>query len=217
MRLFRAARPERITFRRVYRQAPEPSYAQLSEPESREPSLVASAVRLPSRPREDETRGEPQPVLPIAPAAPAPPSLAPVERAAVRKDTGEMVPTASLVKDFEYEKNRYVGVTPKGLKAIAAKAVTQMEIQECVRSSEIDPVHFETSYYVSPEEAGEKAYALLYAALRKTGLVALAQFAMRDREHVVLLRPGRKGYLRIQCITRPRFGRKMSILPKLVL
>jgi DNA end-binding protein Ku len=57
------------------------------------------------------------------------------------------------------------------------------------------PVYFETSYYVHPEEAGEKAYGLLYRAMSATGLAAVAQFAMHTREHVIVLRPGRKGIL----------------------
>ena len=70
-----------------------------------------------------------------------------------------------------------------------------MEIQEFVQLSEIDPVYFETSYYVRPEEAGEKAYALLYRSLQITGLVAIAKFAMHSREHVVVLRPGKTGII----------------------
>jgi len=66
---------------------------------------------------------------------------------------------------------------------------------EFVELAGIDPVYFETSYYVRPEEAGEKAYALLYRSLQLSGLVAIAQFAMHGREHAVVLRPGKKGLL----------------------
>jgi len=56
-------------------------------------------------------------------------------------------------------------------------------------------VYFETSYYVVPEDAGMKAYSLLYRSLQATQLVALSKFAMHNREHVVIVRPGRKGLL----------------------
>jgi DNA end-binding protein Ku len=70
-----------------------------------------------------------------------------------------------------------------------------MEIAEFVQLADIDPVYFETSYYVVPDEAGEKAYALLFKALQTAGLVAVAQFAMHSREHVVIVRPSRKGLI----------------------
>src|SRR5947209_9493064 len=68
-----------------------------------------------------------------------------------------------------------------------------MEILEFVKSSEIDPLYFESSYYMAPEAAGEKAYALLFEALRRTGYVGLAKVAMHSREHIVILRPGVQG------------------------
>jgi DNA end-binding protein Ku len=99
------------------------------------------------------------------------------------------------VKGYEYEKDRYVVVEPEELKSLAPKTSAGMEIEEFVALSEVDPVYFETSYYVIPEEAGEKAYALLYRSMQTTGLVAIAKFAMHSREHVVVLRPGKKGLL----------------------
>jgi DNA end-binding protein Ku len=121
--------------------------------------------------------------------------LSPVEQVSVRKGTDEVVSPRSVVKGYEYENGRFVTVEPDELKSIAPKTATEMEIQEFVQLSEIDPVYFETSYYVRPEEAGEKAYALLYRSLQITGLVAIAKFAMHSREHVVVLRPGKTGII----------------------
>jgi DNA end-binding protein Ku len=70
-----------------------------------------------------------------------------------------------------------------------------MEIVRSVRLSEIDPVFFETSYYVVPDRGGEKAYAILFEALRDTQHVALARVGMYGREHVVIVRPGERGIL----------------------
>src|SRR5262249_16373827 len=61
--------------------------------------------------------------------------------------------------------------------------------------AEVDPVYFETSYYVIPETAGRRPYALLFESLSKSGLVAVAQMAMHNREHVVIIRPGRRGII----------------------
>jgi DNA end-binding protein Ku len=100
-----------------------------------------------------------------------------------------------VVKGYEYEKNRFVEIDPEELKTAAAQTSSEIAIQEFVKLADIDPVYFETSYYISPEAAGEKAYALLFRSMQETGLVAIAQFAMHNREHVVVLRPGKKGML----------------------
>ncbi len=121
--------------------------------------------------------------------------LVPVQQISVRKGSEDVVEPQQVVKGYEYEKNRFVAIEPEELKSIAPKTATQMEISEFVTLAQIDPVYFETSYYVVPEEAGEKAYALLYKALQTSGLVAVAQFAMHSREHVVIVRPARKGLI----------------------
>jgi DNA end-binding protein Ku len=105
------------------------------------------------------------------------------------------VPAQSVVKGYEYEKNRFVEIDPEELKNAAAQTSSEIAIQEFVKLADIDPVYFETSYYITPEAAGEKAYALLYRSMQETGLVAIAQFAMHNREHVAVLRPGKKGML----------------------
>jgi DNA end-binding protein Ku len=99
------------------------------------------------------------------------------------------------VKGYEYETNRYVVIEKEDLEKITPKTATEMQILEFVKMSEIDPIHFETSYYVSPEEAGEKPYALLFEALRQSGYVALAEFSMRRRQHAVVIRPGATGII----------------------
>jgi DNA end-binding protein Ku len=103
--------------------------------------------------------------------------------------------TTDTIKGYEYSKGEFVTIEKEELKAIEAKTTGEMAIQECVALDEIDPVYFETSYYMAPEEAGGKAYGLLYRALEAMKLVALAQFGMHSREHVVVIRPGKKGLL----------------------
>ena len=169
VRLFRAARAERVSFRRLYQ----------AQPAQEEPA-------------KGDRDDEPEEEVSISGAKP---TLAPLQQVSVRKGTDAVVPEKSVVKGYEYEKDRFVAIEPEELKNIAPKTATEMEIQEFVQLAEIDPVYFETSYYVTPEEAGQKAYALLYKSLQVSGLVALAQFAMHGREHVVVLRPGRTGLI----------------------
>jgi DNA end-binding protein Ku len=70
-----------------------------------------------------------------------------------------------------------------------------MEIQEFVSMKQVDGVYLESSYYVEPDEAGEKPYSLLFAALKETDRAAIAKLTMHNREHVVCLRPGGRGMI----------------------
>src|SRR5215813_13884781 len=105
------------------------------------------------------------------------------------------IPRSEIVKGFEYEKDRYVVIEDEDVKKVAPQTAKVMEILEFVKNQEIDPIYFETSYYMAPEEAGEKPYALLFDALRKSGYAGVAKIAMHNREHIVILRPGKNGVL----------------------
>jgi DNA end-binding protein Ku len=102
---------------------------------------------------------------------------------------------SEIVKGYEYEKDRYVVIDDEDIRKVAPKTAKVMEILEFVQSAEVDPIYFESSYYVSPDDAGEKPYALLFDALRRTGHVGIAKVTMHNREHVVILRPGPRGIL----------------------
>lgn len=102
---------------------------------------------------------------------------------------------SEIVKGYEYEKDRYVVIEDEDVKKVAPQTAKVMEIQEFVKAAQVDPIYFETSYYMAPEEAGEKPYALLFDALKRSGYVGVAKVAMHNREHVVILRPGENGVL----------------------
>ena len=105
------------------------------------------------------------------------------------------VPRSELVKGYEYEKDRYVIIDDEDIKKMAPATAKVMEILEFVKSDEVDPVYFESSYYMAPDDAGEKPYALLYDVLKKSGYVGVAKIAMHNREHIVIFRPGATGML----------------------
>jgi len=105
------------------------------------------------------------------------------------------VPRTELVKGYEYEKDRYVVIDDADIKKVAPKTAKVMEILEFVKSDQVDPLYLESSYYVAPDEGGEKPYALLFQAMRESKYYALAKVAMHNREHVIVLRPGAKGIL----------------------
>jgi len=93
-----------------------------------------------------------------------------------------------IVKGYEYEKGEYVVIEPEDIKKIEPKTSKAMEILEFVKESQIDPVYFESSYYLVPEEAGERPYALLTRALEESEYVAIAKLSMHNREYTVFLR-----------------------------
>src|SRR5258708_2488201 len=105
------------------------------------------------------------------------------------------VPRSELVKGYEYEKDHYVEIDDEDIKKVAPKTARVMEILEFVKSAQVDPIYLESSYYVAPDEGGEKPYALLFQALRESEYYALAKVAMHNREHIIILRPGSKGIL----------------------
>src|ERR1700683_3246875 len=79
--------------------------------------------------------------------------------------------------------------------------------------SGIDPFHLETSYYVAPDEGGEKDYALLLKSMKETGYAALGQVTMHRRDHVMILRSGKTGLIAHTMFSRMRRGRRMSSEP----
>jgi len=103
------------------------------------------------------------------------------------------VERSEIVKGYEYEKDQYVLFSEEELDKIEPSSARVMEILEFVKLSEMDPLYFDSSYYVSPEDAGIKAYQLLMKAMEESGYAAIAKLTMHQREHIVIVRPGTKG------------------------
>jgi DNA end-binding protein Ku len=108
---------------------------------------------------------------------------------------GQVLDRADIVKGYEYRKGEYVIIDPEEIRKIEPKTAKTMEILEFVKSSEVDPVYFESSYYMVPEEAGRRPYALLTKALEESEYVAIAKLTMHNREYTVFLRPHKGGMM----------------------
>lgn len=106
-----------------------------------------------------------------------------------------VVERSEIVKGFEYRKGEYVVVEPEEIKKIEPKTAKAMEILEFVKSEDVDPIYFESSYYIVAEEAGKRPYALLAKALEETGYLAVAKLTMHNREYTVILRPYESGMM----------------------
>jgi len=107
----------------------------------------------------------------------------------------EVIERSDTVKGYEYRKGEYVVVEPEEIKKIEPKTAKAMEILEFVPTNEVDPVYFESSYYLVPEEAGKRPYALLVKAMQDTNYVAIAKITMHNREYTVILRPQEEGLM----------------------
>ena len=110
---------------------------------------------------------------------------------------GEKVERDQTVKGYEFAKDRYVRFTAEELKALEEIASQTIDIAEFVPASDVDAVHYEKAYYLAPEKGGAKAYRLLSEAMRRSGKAALARYAARGKQYLVLIRP-RDGRLVMQ-------------------
>ena len=105
---------------------------------------------------------------------------------------GVVVDRADMVKGYEFRKDEYIVIEPEEIKKIEPQTAKTMEILEFVKAGDVDPVYFESSYYMLPEEAGRRPYALLTKALEESEYVAIAKITMHNREYTVFLRPARR-------------------------
>lgn len=94
-----------------------------------------------------------------------------------------------VVKGYEYEDGKYVLLDPEEVKRIAPQSARSMEILAFVKQSQIDPLFFDSSYFVVPEDEGRKGYDLLLKTLESTKRVGIAKLTMHQREYIVFLRP----------------------------
>jgi DNA end-binding protein Ku len=118
----------------------------------------------------------------------------------INPQTNEVVPRDQMVKGYEFAKDQYVVFTEEELKAMAEEAQKAIEITEFVPAAAVDPVYFDKAYYLGPEKGGEKAYKLLVDAMRQTGRSALAKWAARGKQYLVLIRPTKGGLVMQQLL-----------------
>ncbi len=108
----------------------------------------------------------------------------------VAEGSDEEVPYGEIVKAFEITADKYVPLSKDELTALAPSKTRAIEVQDFVELDQIDPIYFDSPYYLGPAAGAEKAYALLAAAMERSGRVAIARFVFRNKEHLAALRPG---------------------------
>jgi DNA end-binding protein Ku len=105
------------------------------------------------------------------------------------QDQNMVVPRTEMVKGYEFAKEQYVVFTPEEIKKMEEEKTGLVDIVEFLDIKEVDPIYYESASYLAPDKGGEKAYRLLCDAMKKTGRVAVAKWAARGKQYLVLLRP----------------------------
>ena len=106
------------------------------------------------------------------------------------------------MKAFEISKGEFVEVEDEDFEAARAEGYHAFDIREFVEVDEIDPIYFEQTYYLAPQDGAEKVYTLLVRAMEDAGLAAVGTFVMREREHLGCLRI-RDGVILLEQCTSP--------------
>lgn len=120
----------------------------------------------------------------------------------VAEGTDEEVPYDEIIKAYELTPGQYVPLTKEEMEALAPEKTRAIEVQDFVDLGQIDPIYFDSPYYLGPAEGAEKAYALLAKAMQSSGKVAICHFVLRNKEHLAGIRSDGK----VLTLTTMRFA-----------
>jgi len=107
----------------------------------------------------------------------------------VAEGTEEEVPYEKIVKAYEIAKDRYIPLTKAEMESLAPERSRAIEVKDFVGLEQIDPIYFDSPYYLGPAEGAARAYSLLARAMEESGKVAIARFVFRNKEHLAAIRP----------------------------
>ncbi len=116
-------------------------------------------------------------------------NLQPIKQQLFSPVRGEVVTREDTVKGYEVSKGTYLPVTDEELEAISVERRRTIDIIAFVDVAEIDPVYYDRTYYLDPQEHAAKPYSLLLHAMRESGKAALGKIVLSSKEHLVLMRP----------------------------
>jgi DNA end-binding protein Ku len=113
----------------------------------------------------------------------------------VGERNGREVPFAKIVKGYEVSKGKVVLIEPKELEALAPKKTRTIELEQFVDMREIDPIFWDTTYYLGPESSpgAKKSYELLRRSMEEMERVGVGRFVMRTKEYLATIRPLNSG------------------------
>lgn len=103
-------------------------------------------------------------------------------------EEGKPVPDEEVVRGYETEEG-WVVLTPEEIEAAAPDLTRSIEVREFVAAHEVDSIYFRQPYYLAPGEGAEELYVMLREAIRRSGMVGVAEFVLLLRQHLAILRP----------------------------
>jgi DNA end-binding protein Ku len=134
----------------------------------------------------------------------------------VAEGTDEEVPYDEIIKAYELTPGQYVPLTKEEMEALSPEKTRAIEVKDFVDLDEIDPMYFDSPYYLGPADGAEKAYSLLAKAMAASGKVAIARFVLRNKEHLAAIRSAGE----VLTLTTMRFAdevvpaKELEILPE---
>jgi DNA end-binding protein Ku len=114
--------------------------------------------------------------------------LSPIKFKRVAEADGKEVPWGDIVKGYQYEKDHYVVFEQTDFDSVELESTHTIAIKDFVEEKEINPIYFQTPYYLEPAKGGDHAYALLRDVLAETRKVGIAKVTLRNREHLAAVR-----------------------------
>jgi DNA end-binding protein Ku len=116
-------------------------------------------------------------------------TMAPIGYKKINKETGKEVDKKFIVRGIQYESEHYVVLSDEEIRAANPKATQSVDILCFADLKEVSFLYLETPYYLAPDKKGEKVYALLREALKKTGKIGIALVVMHTKQHLAALIP----------------------------
>jgi len=118
-----------------------------------------------------------------------------------------------IARGYEFEKGRYVIIEDKDLESIPDEATRTIDIIDFVDLKDIDPIYYDKSYFLGPEETGQKAYSLLRRAMEEGGKIAIAKVVIRSKQSLACIRPYGERHLVMETMFYPDEVRKVEEVP----
>ena len=119
--------------------------------------------------------------------------LVPLKQKKVCPADHKEVSADEVVRGYEVKKGEFVPVEDEELEALEPENSHSIDIEDFVELVDVDPIYYETAYYLAPDKGAAKPYGLLVAAMEKSGKAAIARFVMRTKQHLVIMRAMDKG------------------------
>lgn len=136
--------------------------------------------------------------------------MAPIRYARIDTETGKEVAWKDIVKGYQYAKGKYVVITDEDFAKASPEKSKTIDLIQFVKEEEIDPIYYDKPYYITPDKGASKSYQLLLKALEESGTVGVAEFMLRNRMHICVIKP----YNGVLLINQLRYDEEVREVPE---